>query len=120
MINRKIKFRCWDKQNNAMFYTLYVRGFNILEQHESMQIMQYTGLIDINGVEICEGDICIRPYLNNEKSIGVIEYKNGAFVFVSKEDPTIQVAGWSLLQPEKTEVVGNIYENNELIKNKIK
>ena len=120
MSNREIKYRCWDKKMTNPFEMS--KPFNPFFYYDvftaNAVFMQYTGLTDINGIEICEGDICVRPYFNNETTIGVIEYKNGAFVFVSKEDPKLQVVGWSLLQPEKTEVLGNIYENNELIKNK--
>ncbi len=73
------------------------------------------GLKDKNGKEIYEGDICIKPYFRGEKTRGVIEYQHGAFVFMSKEDPSLQVVGWSMIKESETEVIGNIYENPELI-----
>ena len=74
----------------------------------SETIGQFTGLKDKNEKDIFEDDICIVPYLKNEKTIGVIEFKNGAFIFQSKEDPSLQVVGWSLINQKQIEVIGNI------------
>lgn len=137
-MNREIKFRAWDKTYKRMNYKVQVGNTDYADQNytcnsiwvdygdrksigwmnadeKCIDLMQFTGLIDKNGKEIYEGDFCIVPYLGDEKTRGVIEYKNGAFVFMSKENPSLQVVGWSMIKPSETEVVGNIFETPELL-----
>ena len=84
-------------------------------------LMQYTGLKDKNGVEIYEGDI-VRPLEHsnyvvkwyNEESGGVSTY--GYYMEVTGM-PDV-VASINPIQAKKLEVIGNIYENPELLTNK--
>ena len=93
------------------------------EDYESL--MQYTGLSDKNGKEIYEGDIVKRVYGftkadKPKETIDEIVYKEdqGAFAFTSKSKIG---QGWSrMYEGHKVypyEVIGNIYENPELLKN---
>lgn len=71
---------------------------------------QYTGLKDKNGKKIFEGDI-IKDCLDE---IGIIEYKpkRAAFVVKNWED------GYILWTQDNIEVIGNIFENPELLEEK--
>ncbi len=115
---RQIKFRAWDNKNKVMLKMEEIldwdRLLNYPNEFPDIIIMQFTGLKDKNGKEIYEGDIIIDSL--NPKYELVIESKK-----VENSD------GWEtnlsmgfdfeqLNRNDKMEVIGNIYENPELIK----
>jgi len=118
-MSREIKFRAW--QDNQMvtqpLSSNYgaARFFGFL--YEDVPVMQYTGLLDKNGKEIYEGDI-----LNNIEAVDiawrqVVEFETGAFwrKDISKgDDSQWEFDGWETVG-EDWEVIGNIYENPELL-----
>lgn len=72
-------------------------------------IGQFTGLHDKNGRDIYEGDI-----IRNEICKGIVVYKNGAFVLdLGKSCGCVY-----LFCLDSLLVVGNIYDNPELLKTK--
>jgi uncharacterized phage protein (TIGR01671 family) len=103
---------------------------NYLNEHigylkDKCVLMQYTGLKDKNGVEIYEGDILKISNI----SILRCEFRNGCFVLVHiKEFAGVENLLWGNLGRlydagmndifELTEIIGNIYENPELLENK--
>lgn len=119
---REIKYRIWIPYLNRM-----MRPKPILEiQEETISgptigqmkqwvYLEYTGLKDKNGKEIYEGDILRYRYSTIEEplityKIGQVEYHDAAFVFGEVMDLL------HLFYPS-VEVIGNIYENPELINN---
>lgn len=78
---------------------------------------QYTGLKDKDGKEIYEGDIILLA----DKLIRFIEYDRGTFVLVRKEDTrsydlyTRFSPIWEYITDYNFKVIGNIYENPELL-----
>lgn len=121
-MKREIKFRAWDKKNNKMLGVseignlmfAYGENYDHITKYEA-DIMQFTGLLDKNGKEIYEGDIvnCNLPKadwtLEENKKFAVqwsdilLGFTNGSHGF--------------LYEYSDFEVIGNIYENPELITN---
>jgi len=142
---REIKFRAWDnhkkqwiKEAEGFHVIGEVVAFGVIEQYccdnkEESQgtldylgnilIVQYTGLKDSMGVEIYEGDIISV----NGKYPKIIEYREdrASFCMVNISDLVhkdwkdvycqINVCWWDDFNRE-VKVIGNIYENPELLK----
>lgn len=81
-------------------------------------IMQYTGLKDKNGIEVYEGDIVhARGYYPGEGwfDTGEHDYDFIADVKWDNEKMAYLCNGYYLHEIEEVEIVGNIYENPELL-----
>ena len=112
---RPIKFRAWNKSTDYMMkdITITSKGtvFGAFPQYQYI-LMQFTGLHDKNGKEIWEGDIVkSRVWLNGKDEgefVGRIEYRAPRFlaIFEQNFEQSLQV---------NCEVIGNIYENPELM-----
>jgi len=75
------------------------------------KLMQFTGLKDKNGIDIYDGDILENP--ENKKSV-VVWTLNGYFA-ESQEDDRITSFPLSIYFVENKKIIGNIYENPELL-----
>ena len=106
---REIKFRAYSKESFTYFDLDLLndesRAFYINEIEDN-QVMQYTGLKDKNDVEIYEGDIVKGNYL---RGIGVVEWNK----YFCKFDISHRM---NISPSDEFEVIGNIYENKELLK----
>lgn len=141
---REIKFRCWfaDKMWYRIPAILFRKEYtqvNLNHKDDDFDqtadtwtgpddyvLMQFTGLKDKNGKEIYEGDILnatdceLVGYHQNEygeseiyeDSKGKVHYVGGGFCFDghSAGDLPLDTFG-----PDALEVIGNIYENPELL-----
>lgn len=113
-MNREIKFRAWDTSDKEKGpymlgpYDLTDTIFNHKEVRK-MQLMQFTGLKDKNGKEIYEGDIV--SHLHSADTCVVVFQKETA-MFLAQEISDEKL-GFGI--EDVTEVIGNIYENADLL-----
>lgn len=143
LMSREIKFRIYDTDEKEMFYQedidyidfftgiVFIReedGYDyLIDSRSDGKLMQYTGLKDKSGKEIYEGDIVKLIPLNSErlKELGRKWYEHlkvewGAY---SDGEYVTNVETWMIginplseeLLDETVEVIGNIYENPELL-----
>jgi uncharacterized phage protein (TIGR01671 family) len=112
--NNSIGCNALNIEENKIGDTIGVNSENHSEQ--CFELMQFTGLKDKNGKEIYEGDIV--SYMPSKKFI--VMFQPSSFTaHLIKKDGTIKNTGSLLIQMRNLEVLGNIYENKELlIKNK--
>jgi len=127
---RKIKFRAWCKPEKAMFdvvllewsaatsdefsrmllissnnpYTVHQIHRNDSAIDTDYVLLQFTGLLDKNGREVYEGDIVQFQTFDAQ---GIVTYTA----------PHFHASGHEIRGYEY-EVIGNIYENPELVKGK--
>ena len=108
---RAIKFRVWGAEMYyADNYYDLCQMFGSLHQEPAM-LMQYTGLKDKNGVEIYEGDIL--KVFGDVSEIYYSEH-NAAFRY-QRTHPAMEPVPLGTYSSPAFEVIGNIYENPELL-----
>ena len=107
---KEIKFRAWnniDKGFIAWSSIKFILSSILASRHYSL--MQYTGLKDMNGVEIYEGDIAYIAGVGN----CVVRWRDWYLGFMfcrESEDHEL----FSVIE-DVEKVIGNIHENPELI-----
>lgn len=118
-MNREIKFRGKSINSGKWVYAI-LHGFGMDWFDECViesSIGQFTGFHDQNGKEIYEGDI-LRFYDNNKEYVCVVGWNNevGAWCirFKGEEYFGIRPLGEWIFE-YKIEVIGNIYDNKELL-----
>ena len=127
---RAIKFRAWKSWRKSTM--LYSGQFDIkwsaeigryqaidrtrFDSQWDMPLMQYTGLKDKNGNEIYEGDILATS--QRDVFFEVVYGWNGdgntyGWNYKSLKRPKHRI--YSMDKPDRLEIIGNIYENPELL-----
>lgn len=129
---REIKFRAWDKEtkqtslvrrlhfersrsltNNCIIISFgELEGVVKMGNGQSFELMQYTGF-KLAGKDVYEGDI-IRAEYDGEEIIGEVFYENLRFDIDCEYDPECNILIF-LDANNIGEVIGNIYENPELL-----
>lgn len=117
-MGREIKFRAWDTETKEMnFDFLNKHWLRVCIESPYVELMQYTGLTDKNGEGIYEGDILQIPDLYETPENTSTTYHTAAVDF---EEYGFRVDGNQLCEDyqyisDECEVIGNIYENPELL-----
>ena len=112
---RPIEFRAWEKNREEMipvnsinFETGIINGDSAWRHETELELMQYTGLRDKNGVKIFEGDIV----LNNDYTWQVT-WEMGTVSILHNDGHS---KWWIASEEEHCEVIGNIHQNGDLLK----
>jgi len=108
---RAIKFRIWDTVNKKWIDgpREFCLSLNEGKWYENTWIFQqFTGLLDENGKEIYEGDIVLF-----QEKRGEVKFKNSSWFLVN--DLPNKMESWWLAICDSPEVIGNIFENPELL-----
>lgn len=125
---RIIKFRAWNAQSKFMYSPddnnsemfMYLDGLLCYDgnpvKDDKWILMQFTGLLDKNGKEIYEGDIVQIPDRYTTMTL-VVKYKGACFFFCKHvSDCFDKPITYATECPAYREVIGNIYENLQLLK----
>ncbi len=119
-MNREIKFRAWNTATKTMIDLKKITPLALnmdtdglfIPFSDGLPLMQYTGLKDKNGIEIYEGDELqpVRPARDMGRFIVRYDEKKASFVCDNGGQIYIDVSTWG-----NRKVIGNIYENPELL-----
>jgi uncharacterized phage protein (TIGR01671 family) len=137
-MTREIKFRAWDKSNKRFVpddeLQVHTLGANITSNgiNRTLDILgiaydlsQFTGLKDKNGKEIYEGDI-LGIWESTIVDDEMADKKNYEVEWGGLDYPAFTLDGWeygemnplseiSMSGDWEYEVIGNIYENDDLL-----
>ncbi len=111
---KEIKFRAWANASKVMFLPDEEDGWRIQKGEfcpiPNTVLMQFTGLLDKNGKEIYEGNIL--------RGAGIVEWnqKNVRWSCIDIEWNNKREQHNMLYLTTPLEVIGNIYQNPELLK----
>lgn len=130
-MSREMKFRAWDTFQNTMHYGvesgIYEDPDEIIPFYKILdfacyEVMQYIGLNDKNNRKIYEGDIVKYPDASRcgesydydcFDNIGVVEYDVDSLGYYFTNRETVDME--DICIGHEVEVIGNIYENPELL-----
>lgn len=150
-MSRVLKFRAWtragewnDDGNSQKFIMInsddlafeeYMPLVDQLAETEDFKPMQFTGLLDCNGVEVFEGDVLKTPYYTCLPEEYGVEDDEGFYIGavgfvpskgfcipkcfkysdVEEEDKLIKTCRYFQIRSEGCKVIGNIHENKNLL-----
>ena len=127
---REILFRGKRTDNGEWVYGDLIQNVDCLkirEQEKSIKkiaksyevdletVGQFTGLLDKNGKKIFEGDIVLGLFLFDMSINAVVKFRDGAFGLEWHRGEIIEFNAFTSLCNITYEIIGNIYDNPELL-----
>ena len=138
-MSREIKYKAWLKEEKKMVIVETIdfseKSIQYLEKNEiidayllrttfleDIELMQYTGIKDENGKEIYVGDILKYnfPYDGRLKHVSSVKFLETEASFGIKDRYENEIPLYRIAANNYFEVIGNIYENEELLKSEEK
>lgn len=126
-MNNRLKFRVWDSVSNRFYSQNILNRLPLDVFLASENVQQYTGLNDIDGKDIYEGDLVELHTASNDKAAELEDRSHYGLYEVYfdrcyrlreiKPNWVFKVTDNDLHNFNICKVVGNIFENPELIKN---
>jgi uncharacterized phage protein (TIGR01671 family) len=125
MNTREIRFRAWDKEKHRMLDWTAINTWtfgNLLADSKNglKPLMQYTGLKDVEGKEIYEGDIvkwgdhCVECH-ENPVRIAEVRFAPDIQFDVRNVDYIFKFGRFAYQDTDKhLEIIGNVYEHPHL------
>lgn len=129
-MSRVIKFRAWHHAAKEMLQVGDDNGTThpldccaYFMQGQPVTLMQFTGLHDVNGVEIYEGDVVASPHFTDAAGRKHIlrhfvewseKYQGWFLANATSADGTGSIQMF-VARGAELEVIGNIYQNSDLL-----
>ena len=124
-MKREIKFRAYSNESGKMMNWDFIKSVNNLTKLltlDHVYVMQFSGLLDNNSKEIYEGDIVeilnTNQYGKIMSGLYIIEFVDGCYRAILQGDKYSEVYPKCITNNISVEVVGNVYENPDLLRSK--
>jgi YopX protein len=120
-MNRAIKFRAWDTSkedyspHQAWFF---IDGLGNAWKYETgkpakdLVLEQFTGLLDKNGVEVCEGDVIAWLDYYGKRHTALVAWSDELARWDLSDDGTLPLG--SIARQHPVEVIGNVHKHSHL------
>ena len=124
---REIKFRAWDEETKQLLIVNSLtldfglcdlwngkpEDEGVAKKLSDVNLMQYTGLKDKNGVEIYESDVVKFNFIGREEGTSEVKWEYGEWN-VTDFSEKVRISD-NIHEAADIEVIGNIYQNPELL-----
>lgn len=133
---RTYKFRAWlkDQEEMKVIKKIDFAKFEKDKLFKNMKLMQFTGIHDVKGVEVYDGDVIVDSSRPDNQRLYRVLFQDGAYILTSwpdKYEPPMNFKGYfdEYFQPNlspletkrriRLEIIGHIYEPIEILESRM-